>query len=392
MPDDSDDTREPEEVLRTGGQPDPGEEDPPVDDTDGFLEVDEHQSEEIREIFGTAFPQYLQPAEEIIEQILSGKGDTESLEALDGMLSSLKAASSRMGFDDIHKLLNHLHEQVSDLDGVLSDPVPAGAREAILGDVLELRDLADQMGGGGQTESGERQRTIFTALKGKEGVGDLVLRRLSAAGLVTVEQLLMAKPDEIAAVTGLGPDIVQNLLDVLSEEESPTAPPRVPQGQEAPGEPTAVERPVEMPAEVESLHEQVLEKLRAGVAAESSIEDLKAEIRRLRYRVLDRRAQLNSLDESLDEMKKALRLRSGRMAERAAFIDEIRARRDALARRCSSSEETIRQEEIRIETLSQERRSMKEQAVSLGRAVGGLLGSLGNMRRLVAKRRAQETE
>ena len=169
----------------------------------------------------------------------------ESLEALDGMLSSLETASLQMGFEDVHKLLNHLHKQVSEMDITSSDPVPADAREAILGDVLELRDLADKMGGGGQTESGERQNTIFTALKGKEGIGDLVLRRLSAAGLVTVGQLLMAKPDEIAAVTGLGPEIVQNLLKVLAEEESPAAPPR---------EPKAAGRTAGIPTEVESLH------------------------------------------------------------------------------------------------------------------------------------------
>jgi len=382
MPEDSDDIREPGEVLQTDGQPDSGGEDPRLDENDGFLEVDDHQSEEIREIFGTSFPQYLQPVEEIIEQVLSGKGDTESLEALDGMLSSLETASLQMGFEDVHKLLNHLHKQVAELDVSSVGSVPADVREVVLGDVLELRDMADKMSGG-RAESGGRQNTIFTALKGKEGIGDLVLRRLSAAGLVTVEQLMMAKPDEIAAVTGLGPDIVANLLKVLAEEETPAAPPQ---------EPQAVEKTAGMPAELESLHEQVLEKLRAEVEAESFLEELKTEVRRLRSRVSERRAQLNSLDENLEETRQALRRLSSRIAERSAFIDEIRSRRDDLARRCASSEEKMRREEIRIEALSNERRSLREQVLGLGRAVGGLLGSLGKMRRLVARGRAPETE
>jgi hypothetical protein len=357
MPDESDNKREPE-----------------VDDNDGLLEVDDRQSEEIREIFGTAFPQYLQPVEEIVEQILSGKGDAESLQALEGMLLSLEGASTRMGFDDIYKLLKHLHDQVSGLEVVPGEVVPAEVREVVLGDLLELRDLADQMGGGGAQDSGERQKTIFTALKGKEGIGDLVLKRLSAAGLVTVDQLLMAKPDEIAAVTGLGSDIVENLLKVLAAEEAPAG------------------SPPEIPAEVESLHEQVLERLRAEVEAESSIEDLKAAVSRLHSRVLERRAQLDALDDSLEEMQKAFRQLSDRMAERAAFIDEIRSRRDDLARACAASEESMRREEIRIKALGQERRSLKEQAGDLGRAVGGLLGSLGKVRRLVVKRRVRETE
>jgi hypothetical protein len=383
MPNDSDDPREPEEVLPTNGQPDPGGEDPRLDENDGFLEVDDRQSEEIREIFGTSFPQYLQPVEEIIEQVLSGKGDTESLNALDGMLASLQAASLQMGFEDIHNLLNHLHKQVSKLDCASGDPVPADAREAILGDVLELRDLADKMGGGGPAGSGQHQNTIFTALKGKEGIGDLVLRRLSAAGLVTVDQLRMAKPDEIGAVTGLGPDIVQNLLEVLSEEDSSAAPPR---------EPQAVEKAAGVPAEVGSLHEQLLGKLRVEIEAEASLEELKTEVRKLRSRVLERRAQLNSLEESLEETKRSLRLLSGRMAERSVFIGEIRAKRDALARRCASSEEKMHREEIRIQALSRERRGLREQLAGLGRAIGGLIGSLGKMRRLVARGRIPETE
>ncbi len=383
MPDDRDGTREPEEVLPTNGQPDPGGEDPRLDENDGLLEVDDRQSEEIREIFGTSFPQYLQPVEEIIEQILSGKGDTESLDALDGMLASLEAASLQMGFEDVHKLLNHLHRQVSELDCASSDPAPADAREAILGDVLELRDLADKMGGAESAESGQRQDTIFNALKGKEGIGDLVLRRLSAAGLVTVDQLRMARPDEICAVTGLGPDIVQNLLEALSEEESSVAPPR---------EPQPVEKAEGLPAEVESLHEQLLGKLRAEIEAEYSLEELKTEVRKLRSRVLERRAQLHSLEESLDETKRSLRLLSGRMAERSAFIGEIRAKRDALARRCAASEEKMHREEIRIEALGRERRSLREKSAGLGRAIGGLLGSLGKMRRLVARGRVPETE
>ena len=116
MPDDSDDTREPEKALQIDRLMDSV-----VDDTGGLLEVDDRQLEEIREIFGTAFPQYLQPVEEIVEQILSGKGDPESFQALDGMLTSLETASTRMGFDDILKLLTDLRTHVAELVKISDD-------------------------------------------------------------------------------------------------------------------------------------------------------------------------------------------------------------------------------------------------------------------------------
>lgn len=107
----------------------------PQDSAENGLEPDDRQAAEIREIFGTAFPKYLQPVEEIVEQILSGDGDSESTEALTGMFSSLMEASSRMGFDNVHQLLGQLQERISSPGPDLSGPIAADVRERILGDI-----------------------------------------------------------------------------------------------------------------------------------------------------------------------------------------------------------------------------------------------------------------
>ncbi|MBN2496117.1 MAG: hypothetical protein JXR96_16100 [Deltaproteobacteria bacterium] len=330
------------------------------DDSIGFLEVDDHQSEEIREIFGTAFPQYLQPVEEMLEQILTGHGDTESLEALNGMLSSLKSATERMGFDDAYKLLDDLHESISDLEPELGAPMPTEVREAILGHVIAIRDLAEQMSGGQVGDPGQ-QKTIYAALKDKKGVGDLVLRRLSAAGLVTVDQLLAARPDEVSAVTGLSQEIVHKLIRLLEADDAAAS------------------------EEVESLHGQAAEKLRTEVELEARVEDLRAEARRLRARVHERNAELDSLHLGLAAMKRELDSLSSKMAERGAQLERIRARRDALSRKVLSSEEAMRRHECRLEALCRERRCLMQQADGLGRAISGLFGSLRKMRMLVVK-------
>ena len=180
-----------------------------TDDGDGLvggLETDDRQAAEIREIFGIAFPQYLQPVEEIVEQLLSGQGDEELSSALGGMLTSLMEASSRMGFENVHDLLERLSDRVLQIDSAPDDERARAIREDIISTMFDLNELAEAMGG--SSEPGERQQTIISALKNKPGIGQLVLRRLSAAGLVTVDQLKMGEPEEIGVVTGIDLEFV----------------------------------------------------------------------------------------------------------------------------------------------------------------------------------------
>jgi chromosome segregation ATPase len=217
--------------------------------------------------------------------------------------------------------------------------------------------------------------TIIAALKDKEGVGELVLRRLGAAGFITVGQLLMASPDEIAAVAGIHLNIVHTILGHLSPASAEHEP-----AEEA------------MPVEVELLHEQILDKLRAEAETEASREELTSEIRELHSRIFNHRAELKSLDICLNSKTKAWDLFSvfsEQMASNSDLLDEYRARRDALERRYVSSEESIQQMEERLQALRQERRSVEEQMVSLSRAVGWLVEEVEKVRRTVAKKQVE---
>lgn len=357
------------------------------------LEIDDRQSADIRQIFGTAFPQYLQPVEEILDQILSGNGDAESVGALAGMLSSLMAASSRMGFDNVHDLLRQLYETVSNLDVESISSSAAGIREEIIGNLLDLKDLAQEMAGQTLVEDGKRSATIFSALKGKDGVGKDVLRRLTAAGLVSVDQLRKATADEIAAVSGIDIASARHLLGLLARDASPSAPPRHGSG----GAETAYTSVVPLfPASraaggesgaIESLHDRVLRKLRAEADVEASIEELKNEIRVLRSSVADKRGCLGALEQSSGPRSKELRRLSQRHADHADDLDRSRRERDALVQRHSLSLEAVRAKEARIAVLSEQRRRLGGRTVRLGDAVGELVDELGHLRRSIAKRR-----
>jgi len=227
----------------------------------------------------------------------------------------------------------------------------------------------------------EHEMTIVAALKDREGVGELVLRRLNAAGFITVDQLIMTEPDEIAAVAGIHTNIVHTILGYLSagarESEVDEASPEF-------------ERPDDgMPVEVELLHEQVLDRLRAEAETETSREDLKAEIRELHSRIFSHRAELKSLDICLNKKTRAWDLMSEQMASETDRLDDYRARHDALERRYASSEETIQQMEERLHVLRQERRSAEEELVSLSRAVVWLVDKVEQVRLAVARKQLE---
>jgi hypothetical protein len=271
---------------------------------------------------------------------------------------------------------------------------------------LEIKDKADEMAGDNRIADAEKQKTIFSVLKDREGIGDLVLRRLSAAGIITVDQLGMGKPDEIAAVSGLDIDVVNNVLQLLREEGHLKRPSRAPRASGAPrtgkapsapaaarvsavsAAPAAAEGQAEIPVELKTLHEQVLEQLRLEVESEAAVEEVRAQIRKLRAAVLEQRRTASSLENSAIERERSLRTLQDRLADRSTAAEELRARRDSLAREAAAVEERIRQREVRLGLLLEERRSLSAQTNALNREVSGLVDSVGQLRRTVARKRA----
>ena len=349
-----------------------------LQDDEAGLEVDERQQEEIRRIFGTSFPQYLQPVEEIIGQIVSGEGDPESQDALSGMLSSLLEASERMGFSAVHQLVGRLGSTVAMLEGLEGDPADDALKNDIDAIIRDLKAMAREMSGEPPDEgsgAGQTSQTVVAALKNKPGVGKLVLKRLSAAGLVTVDQLLVARPDEIAAVAGIDIDIVHTILRYLRPETAP----------EGSGTPPAQPR-----GEVDALHQEIVDKLRREADIEAAVESLKAEIREIRSTILSRRAELEFLDLSAGEKVNAFNTFQDQMADQHRLLDEFNARHNALYRRYVSTEETVQKKEMKLQLLRKERRSLERETVDLSRTVGGLIERVQTVRRAFAKRRPME--
>lgn len=339
------------------------------DEVDG-LEMDDGQAAEIQQVFLTTLPQYLEPVAEMTEQLLTGgdAANAETHQALSATLTSLSEAASRIGVDDVHSLLRTMHEHVAQLEPN-GEPVPPDARDQILADLSAIEQLAGDPDDGADAE-GERGRslTVFAALQGVEGVDERALSRLTAAGLVSVDQLKMADPDEIVAVSGLDASVVARILRAVSGGDEPADPNS---GLE--------ENVVELPLEAGSLRAQLEQKLRAQVEAEAALEEVQARVKRLRARIDALKEELAAAEQRRDEAQQRLADLDDELAERIAALADLRADRGKLARKRELCEENLRREEQRLAELNAEHEAALAEEARFDEGVAGLVEKVERM-------------
>ncbi len=352
-------------------------------ETDGFddddhsgLEVDDRQAQEVERIFLTTLPQYLEPVEEMVDQLMSTGEDPggEIKRALGATLSSLSAAAARMGIDDIFAQLDLMAKRVEQLDLDAGLPSAEDSQEiyAALKKITTMVIAGDEPSEGGGSDTASQ--TIFAALAGVEGIDDSVLSKLTAAGVVNIDQLRIADPDEIVAVSGLDATVVAKILAGLGEAAAPAQVDGADEGDEGhdADDEAPLQNVVELPLHDGSLRSQLEHRLRAEVEVEAAAREVTAKVQRLRARASELRADLRKAerrrDQRLEELASAGERLSGQMAERG----RLRARRGELALKVADSEETWRKEEQRIQQLQREDEAARDVQARFSRDVAGL--------------------
>ena len=192
------------------GPPPPG---PPADGpavADG-LELDERQIQEMRSIFATSLPQYVDPLEQLCHQLLSGGGE-EIFASFRAAATSLREAADTMSFTAVSDILLRLENAVAQLPTRGGAAINRDAREAVLGLILDLRQLSEELGASHEAIKG---RALVERLAGLPGAAEIAAR-LARAGLVLDVQLHGARPDEIVAVSGLARAQVDAVLAWLA--------------------------------------------------------------------------------------------------------------------------------------------------------------------------------
>lgn len=364
------------------------------DAQDGLLEADERESAEIKQIFGTTLPQYLKPVEEMLEQILVGQCNTESLDALSGMIESLLNASSKMGLTNVQEVLSRMNDRILLLED--GQPVDAKLREEFFSDLYILDELAREMGNlEDQPKDSHPGKSLFEVLRNKEGLQASALKKLNTAGIVTTQQFLMARPDEIVAVSGMTIDQVNKIAEIIASDVDLAERPEVSGESRTQKQPkdSAVDSVPDLAAEssseLEALHQQVLISLRKEVELESYIEELRSELRQMRPRVVKYHEELNLTHRKLKEKDQALKQLASKMDQITRIQEETYKQKGISELKIAQSEDNINGYEKRIHRLGEEKRKIKHQSADIQDAVSDLVNSLKPVRRLVVKGRTE---
>jgi hypothetical protein len=341
----------PDEVLLEEGS---GE-----DDGAAGLKLDARQATEIRQIFLTTLPDYLEPIKQMVEQLVSSAGDDSEVRvALNKTLASMADAASRVSIDDVHQTLLALREDLA----LWGDPVEPQEplRERISAALTELTELAGAAADG--SVQPKRSETIVAAFRNISGVAPQVLEKLLSAGLVSVDQLLNAERGEIAAVTGLDPQTVDDVIRALTFEHS-SAP-----------QPPTIDTPsqeVETPEEPQGPPElgQILER---QVATELLLDETRGRLLHLRLRVRELKAELTAAERQREDLRKALLDSKGRVAARLALLSEAESRRDEIERERGALRAKLEQIAAHLSALEAERKDAFDEDARLAQDVSSL--------------------
>lgn len=332
------------------------------------LELDARQATEIRQIFLTTLPDYLEPLRQMVEQLTSGAGD-EVRVALTKTLSSMSDAARRVGVADAEQMLEALREDVL----LFGDP--SESEEAIGGRITSALARLSALTGDRRLDGAETAaESLVVALKGVSDLAPGTLEKLLSAGLVRVDQILSASPDEVAAVSGLDAVAVDHLMLALRDRtRGPDSVRPAELGSPAPAGGRAEPRgPVAGGDTVERT-----------VDAELSLEEARGRTLRLRLRIREQREQLGALELRRTELGDRLSSAKRRIVERLDALARAEESADRLRREESELVAELRRlsarlrwlEDRRLEGAAEDERLARD-VDSLARRVDGVLTHL----------------
>jgi hypothetical protein len=306
----------------------------------------------MRSIFATSLPQYLDPLDEMARQLLSGTAGPEVEGALQAAASSLRQAAEKMSFQSVAELLARLEEAVGQALGRGAGAVSTEHRELILGLLLDLRQVAEDFGGEQEKLHGA---PLAERLAGMPGAGDIAAR-LARAGLVLDVQLQGARPDEIAAVSGLTRATVNEVLEWLKRGGPPAADePPTPLA----GPPPAAPARPDAAAAADAVEALLAARERLASRLEETREDIQA--RRARIRTLrDERARE---EQALGRARAAHRELERWLADSGAVRARLQQQRELYARALQEAEQRLAQRRAQLDELGRE---ANDQTTELG--------------------------
>jgi hypothetical protein len=337
------------------------------DDHDaGGLELDDSQQDEIRLIFLTSLPQYLEPVDQMVEQVFSGQDkNQDAKKTLNTTLASISEAAERLGINDVSASVERVREELLLLD----DDNAAEVEKVVQQELANIKSIAS--GGGAAppaAASGEKAQTLFVALKGAPGVDSAVLERLTSAGLVTVDQLKMARFDEIVAVTGLDAEQVKTVLAALGHEGPMPADRAAPPAARSTSD-----------SELDRVEADLARTLNTQLEEEEQLAALRVEILRASELFEGLQQALVVAERNQERMHRSFSDSCDRLADRIEVLCKARARVEEQKRQKQAQEESLERLRDEVHALDSEERRAHNEHTKLSQRMDALVESVEQM-------------
>ena len=168
---------------------------------------------ELRELFNSLAANHMQQVRDFMIGVRWGEAPRDWIPICEPAVASLLRAAKEMDLADLAKALESYGEALKRAADATGTTIAGNAREGLIAAYAKLSDLMPEAFGL-DGERGRREAIIVHALLQQvPEVRKITIDKIYAAGLASLDNLFLAKPDEIAATTGMSESLAERIVE-----------------------------------------------------------------------------------------------------------------------------------------------------------------------------------
>jgi hypothetical protein len=168
---------------------------------------------ELRELFASLAANHMRQVREFMIGVKWGEAPRDWIPICEPAVASLLRAAREMELDDLCAALNGYREALGVAAAAEGTTITGTTRDSLMAAYTKLSDsMPEAFGLDG--ERGRRETIIVHALLQQvPDVRKVTIDKIYAAGLTNLDNLFVARPDEISATTGIGENLASRIVE-----------------------------------------------------------------------------------------------------------------------------------------------------------------------------------
>jgi hypothetical protein len=168
---------------------------------------------ELKELFSSLAANHMQQVRDFMIGVRWGEAPRDWIPICEPAVASLLRAAKEMDLLDLVRALEGYKDALAKAASAAGPTISGSARDSLISTYGKLADLMPQAFGL-DGERGRREAIIVHALLQQvPEVRKITLDKMYAAGLASLDHLFLAKPDEIAATTGMSESLAARIVE-----------------------------------------------------------------------------------------------------------------------------------------------------------------------------------